>query len=95
MTVGADYDRIHRLESTVGQFQIVTHHDNRNSRPHLLDFRGNDGAIEKAQVVLDYDRIHRLRDQEPQAFITAGCGHEPISALLQVEELVRISVDAE
>jgi hypothetical protein len=95
LTVGPDHDCIDRLQSMLGEIQIVTHHDNGNFWPHSLDYRGHDRAVQQTQVVLNHDRIHRLQHQESQAFMTAGCGQKPISVLLQVEQLVRFPVDAE
>jgi len=79
----------------LGEVQVVTHHDNGNFWPHLLDFRGHNSAVQQTQVVLNHDRIHCLQHQESQAFMTTGCGQKPISVLLQVEQLARIPVDAE
>src|SRR5579862_5762836 len=36
MTVGPDHDGVDRLQSILGQFQIVTDHDDGYLRPHLL-----------------------------------------------------------
>jgi hypothetical protein len=94
MTVGPDDDGVDRLQSVLGQFQIVTDHDDGYLRPHLLDFRGHDRAVQQAQVVLDHNRVDRLRHQKPQAFITTGRGDQPIAVLFQVEQLARIPVYA-
>lgn len=94
-TVGPEDDRIDGLQSIVGKIQVVTHHNNRNVRAHLFDLRGEDRTVQQAEVILDHDRIHGLQHQEAQALIPAGCGHNAISVLLQVEELTRIAMDAE
>jgi hypothetical protein len=95
LAVGPDHDGVDRLQSIVGEVKIVTDHDDGKFRPHLLDFRGHDNAVQQAQVVLDHNRIHCLQHQEPQALMTTGCGQKAISALLQVEQLAGIPVDAE
>jgi hypothetical protein len=95
LTVGPDHDCIDRLHGIVEDVKIVTDHDDGKFRPHMLDFRGHDNAVQQAQVVLDHNRVHCLQHQEAQAFVTAGCGHKAISALLQVKQLARIPVDAE
>ncbi|HWX94887.1 MAG TPA: hypothetical protein VNY29_19905 [Terriglobales bacterium] len=95
LTVGPDHDCIDRLHPIVGKLEIVTDHDDGKFRPHLLDFRGHDKAVQQAQVVLDDHCIHRLQHEEPQALMPTGCGHKAISILLQVKQLARIPVDTE
>jgi hypothetical protein len=93
--VRPDDDRIDRLESIVGNIQVVAHHHNRNVREDLFDLMGHDRTVQQAEVKLDHHRIHGLRHQETQALIPASCGHKAVSVLLQVEELTGIAMNAE
>jgi len=95
LAVGLDHDCIYRLKSIVREFNIVTDHDDGKLRFHSLDFRGDNSAVQQTEVELDHDCVDLLRHQQAQTFMPAGCGNYPVSLLLQMQQLVGITVYAE
>ena len=93
--IGLGYERIDRLQSAVGQFQVIGHHNNGYFGSYLLDLISDSCAVHEAEVVLEDDGIHRPRHQKPQAIGTVGSGCQFVSVFLQQTQLRWIAVYAQ
>jgi hypothetical protein len=76
------HDGINRLQSAVGQFQVVSKHDDGNLWFDLLDLSRHNRTVQEAQVVIQNNAIHGPRHKKPQAITTVCCGYQPVSIFL-------------
>ena len=56
--IGLGYEGIYGLQVAAGYFQVISHHNDGNFRPDLLDLISDDCAIQKAQVIFEHNCIH-------------------------------------
>src|SRR5271168_2224104 len=94
-SIGFGYERIDRVQSAVGQFQVIRQHDDGNRWAEPLDLTRNECAIQKSKGIFEHDCIHGLRRKKSQAFVAGGRGEQLVSVLLQQAQLSRVAVDTE
>src|ERR1700745_2342677 len=74
-SVRLGHDGINRLQSTIGQFEVVSKHDDGNLWFDLLDLSRHSRTVQEAQVVIQNNGIHGQRHKKPQTVTTVSCGY--------------------